>query len=312
MTISVLLNATAGSVRTATIGSVKKLIGDGFQTRGLDIDVDVVKGNEIADAAQKIVSSNSHAAGRPPILVVGGGDGTIGSVASIVAGTDIVLGILPLGTLNHFAKDLDLPADLDAAIDVIAAANVRAVDVGEVNGRVFLNNSSVGIYPFLVAERTAEQRRLGVGKLVASIPALALTIRALSWQRVTISAEGNRRELRTPCVFVGNNFYDLAALGQRGSLSSGELCVYVVKRQSWLGLALLPFKVIFGFTDPVHDVELFRVPSVEVRTRRERILVSLDGEAVEAMSPLRYRIRPQALRVLAPEIASHDGLRSNR
>jgi diacylglycerol kinase family enzyme len=271
----------------------------------MDVDVSVVKGAEITGAARQFAVSNARAA-SPSILVVGGGDGTVGAAASALAGTDILLGILPLGTLNHFAKDLNIPTDLDAAMDIIAAARARAVDVGEVNGRVFLNNSSIGVYPFLVVERTAEQRRRGVGKLIASIPAIVRTVRALSWQRLTISAEGSRRELRTPCVFVGNNFYDLSALGSRGKLSSAELCLYVVKRQSWVGLALLPIKVAFGLTDPARDVELFRVPSVELRAWRKRVLISLDGEAVEEVSPLQYRIRPQALRVIVPEIFSDD------
>ena len=107
----------------------------------------VVRGNEIKEAARQFAISNSDSGGRPPILVIGGGDGTIGSAASVVVGTHIVLGILPLGTLNHFAKDLNLPTDLDAALDLIAAAKMRTVDVGEVNGRVFLNNSSIGILP---------------------------------------------------------------------------------------------------------------------------------------------------------------------
>ena len=90
--------------------------------------------------------------------MVGGGDGTLGSAASALAGTEVALGVLPLGTLNHFAKDLGLPIELDAAMDTVAANKPVAIDVAEVNGRVFLNNSSIGIYPFFVAKRSAEQR----------------------------------------------------------------------------------------------------------------------------------------------------------
>lgn len=211
-----------------------------------------------------------------------------------------MLGVLPLGTLNHFARDIGLPNDLEAAMDVIAAGHVQKIDVAEVNGRVFLNNSSIGIYPFLVAERSAEQKRIGVGKLAALGPALLLTLKASSWQRVRISIDDKGREQRTLCVFVGNNFYDLSKLGHRSSLVSGELCVYVVKQQSWLGLALLPFKVAFGLIDPVHDVELFRVQSLEIRARRRHMRIAMDGETVEATTPVHYRIRPGALRVLAP------------
>jgi diacylglycerol kinase family enzyme len=299
MKVLVLLNAGAGSIKRANSDDLEKRLRSGFQARGVETEVRLADGHEVAEMAHSFVSAKSPG-DKPRILVVGGGDGTLGSAASAVAGTDVVLGVLPLGTLNHFARDLGLPNDLEAGMDIVAAGHVHEIDVAEMSGRVFLNNSSIGIYPFLVAERSAEQSRLGVGKFAALGPALVLTLKASSWQTVRISIEGNLQEVRTPCVFVGNNFYDLAALGHRGNLASGELSVYVVKRQSWWGLALLPFKVAFGLIDPVHDVELFRVQSLEIRARRRRMRIAMDGETVDATTPLRYRIRPGALRVLAP------------
>lgn len=167
------------------------VIRQGFGERGIDVDVKQVQGGEIAKLAKAFLADH-EATQRDgqSALVVGGGDGTLGSVASILAGTDVALGILPLGTLNHFAKDLGVPLKLEAAMDVIAAGQSQRIDVAEVNGRIFVNNSSVGVYPFLVEERTAEQRLHGVGKLAALLPALFKTLRASSWQRVIISAEG--------------------------------------------------------------------------------------------------------------------------
>ncbi|MFB9979251.1 diacylglycerol/lipid kinase family protein [Mesorhizobium kowhaii] len=299
MTVLVLLNAGAGSIKGADSGDLEKRLRSGFQARGIETEVRLAEGREIAEMARKFAVSKSRGK-KSRMLVVGGGDGTIGSVASAISGTNVVIGILPLGTLNHFARDLGLSNDLEAAMDAIAAGHVQKIDVAEVNGRVFINNSSIGIYPFLVAERSAEQKRRGMGKLAALGPALLLTLKASSWQRVRISIDGKGREQRTLCVFVGNNFYDLSNLGHRSSLASGELCVYVVKRQSWWGLALLPFKVAFGLIDPVHDVELFRLQSLEIRARRGHMRIAMDGETVEATTPVHYRIRPGALRVLAP------------
>jgi len=196
--------------------------------------------------------------------------------------------------LNHFAKDLGLPRELGAAMDVIAAGNATMIDVGEVNGRVFLNNSSIGVYPFFVAERTTEQRRSGASKLAAIGPALARTFKAASWQSVQIAAEGTREELRTPCVFVGNNFYDAADFGRRKSLSSGDLCIYLVRKQSWLGLMVLPLKIALGLVDTARDVELIQAKTLEIASRHRDVIVSLDGEAVEMTMPLRFRIRPRA------------------
>ncbi|WP_027055262.1 diacylglycerol/lipid kinase family protein [Mesorhizobium erdmanii] len=297
MTVLVLLNASAGTIQRADY-DVEAFVRNGLKARGLEAEVRMAGGSQIAEMAHSFVSAKTPG-DKSRTLVVGGGDGTLGCAASAVAGTDVVLGVLPLGTLNHFARDLGLSNDLDAAMDTIAAGHLEQIDVAEVNGRVFLNNSSIGIYPFLVAERTAEQKRLGLGKLAALGPALVRTLKASSWKRVRISI-GNGRSQKALCVFVGNNFYDLRALGHRGSLTSGELCVYVVKPQSWIGLALLPLKAALGLIDPVHDVELLRVQSLEVKARRRHLRIAMDGETVEAIPPLQYRIRQRSLRVLAP------------
>jgi diacylglycerol kinase family enzyme len=299
MKFLVLLNPKAGLGKGAPANEFAKCVRDGFGKRGIEAEVRLVQGSKIVDTARVFVNQYSQVKGGGA-LVIGGGDGTLSSVASVVAGTDIVLGVLALGTLNHFAKDICLPIDLDEAMDVIAAGQMRTVDVAEVNGHTFINNSSIGIYPFLVAERTVEQQRRGVGKLAAFGPALIRTLKAAFWQRVRISTEGEPRELRTPCVFVGNNLYDLAALGRRRDLSSGELCVYVVKQQTRLGLALLPFKVALGMIDRARDIESFRAQHLEIGARRQKIRIAIDGEILEVATPLLYRTRPGALRVLAP------------
>jgi diacylglycerol kinase family enzyme len=302
-----LINQSAGAA--ARTGDIEKLVRDGFTKRGIEADVKLVAGRQIGEIARGFVADNSRSGFRST-LIVGGGDGTLGTAASALAGTDLVLGVLPLGTLNHFAKDLGLPIELDAAMDAIAANKPVAVDVAEVNGRVFLNNSSIGIYPFFVAKRTAEQRRRGLGKLAAIGPALARTLRSASWQAVHVTAQGERERLLTPCVFVGNNRYDIGDLGRRKSLSSQELCVYVVKQQSWLGLALLPFKIALGLIDSDRDVETYQTKALEITSHRTSMLISLDGEAVSMDLPLNFLIRPAALQVLAPaKMESKSGQR---
>lgn len=297
MKVLALINQRAGTA--ARSGDIEKLVREGFAQRGIEAEVRLVAGPRIGELAKSFVDEQVRS-GHRSILVAGGGDGTLGAAAAAVVGTDVALGVLPLGTLNHFAKDLGLPIKLGAAMDVIAANKPVAIDVAEVNGRVFLNNSSIGIYPFFVAERSAQQRRRGLGKLLAFGPALARTLRSASWQAVHVAAQGERKRLRTPCVFVGNNFYDVANLGRRMNLSSQELCVYVIKQQSWLGLAVLPFKIAFGLVDSRRDLELLRVETVEITSHRRKLLVSLDGEAIRMAMPLNFRIRPAALRVLSP------------
>jgi diacylglycerol kinase family enzyme len=294
----VLINAGAGSARGQDCGAK---VSAAFERHGIDATIRLLPGAEIASATRDFAKAQS--AGRPAgeqALAVAGGDGTIGAAASAFAGTDLPLGILPLGTLNHFAKDLGLPLDVAAAAGIIAAGRTRKVDVAELNGRVFINNSSIGLYPFMVAQRNARQRQSGMSKLLSTFPAMLETLRQATWHRLEIAAAGPRQRVRTACVFVGNNPYEvgLAAFGSRLRLDRSELDIHVIRQQSRLGVLLLPFKIALGMVDRERDVQVLRSPELEIVTRRSRSLqVSLDGEVVTMATPLRYRSRPSALRV---------------
>lgn len=301
MKILVLVNSAAGSV--AGSEDIVARVQAAFVQHGADATVRALTGPAIADAAREFVATWSSKAGEESALAVAGGDGTISAAAGVLAGTEVPLGILPLGTLNHFAKDLGLPLELEAAAGVIAAGHTRQIDVAEVNGRVFVNNSSIGLYPFMVARRNAFQRLRGVGKLLATIPALLQTLRGASWHRLEIAAAGHRMRVRTPCIFVGNNPYqvDLTAFGSRARLDTGELDIRVIRQQSRLGVLLLPFKIALGWVHPERDVQTFHDADLEIASRRHRrrpLRVSLDGEIMRMETPLRYHSRPAALRVL--------------
>jgi diacylglycerol kinase family enzyme len=231
---------------------------------------------------------------------VGGGDGTIGAAAAAVAGTKVPLGILPMGTLNHFARDLGLPLRLVEAARIASSGAERRVDVGRVNGRVFVNNSSVGIYPFLVAGRTREQRRRGLGKIAATAIAVARALRRSHWRRCTVTANGEKRSVRTACIFVGNNLYDLTRLGSRARLDEGALSIHIVKRQSWLGLLLLPIVVGLGRARPERDIETIRAKDAVVASRKRHLRVAIDGEALILSTPLHYESLPGRLVVRCP------------
>ena len=236
------------------------------------------------------------------IVVLGGGDGTLNAGALAMVGGSKPLGVLPLGTLNHFAKDLGIPADLDAAVETIRAGHVMDVDVAEVNGRIFLNNSSIGLYPIAVEEREELRHRTGGGKWLAMLRASADVFRRFPLLEVTLPMEGREVRLTTPFVFVGNNRYEmnLLTLGTRSSLQRGELSVYVPRNGSRMGLLQLAFRALLGRLDQERDFHSTAVPSIEIRTRRRSLRVSLDGEVTQMTSPIRFLIRPRALRVLAP------------
>lgn len=235
------------------------------------------------------------------VLVAGGGDGTINTVAAEVVGTEIAFGVLPLGTLNHFAKDLGIPLDLEAAAQVVLSGTVTGVDVGEVNGRIFLNNSSLGVYPSLVRERERYQAT-GLGKWIAASWAALTVLRRHPFMAVRLSADAETIVRRTPFVFVGNNAYRMEGIhaGVRESLTGGHLAVYVMNATRRQGLVWLAFQVLLGRTEQIRELDTLTVREATIETKRRRLHVALDGEVTTLESPLRYRTRPGALRVVVP------------
>ena len=237
------------------------------------------------------------------IIVAAGGDGTISAVASELAGTDKILGVLPAGTLNHFAKDLGIPLELESAVRTIKEGEVAAVDAGEVNGRIFINNSSLGIYPQIVSRREAQQERLARGKWPAFLWATVQAFRRFPFLDLKVAFEGQELERRTAFLFVGNNEYEIAGfkLGSRACLNAGKLGLYFSHGTGRLGLIRLALHALFGRVDQAKDFEAFCVAEARIETGRRRLLVARDGEVEWMATPLHYRIRPGALRVLLPK-----------
>jgi diacylglycerol kinase family enzyme len=179
------------------------------------------RGDDIGSLAARALGEH-----RQPV-VAGGGDGTINAVAGKLVGTDTVLGVLPMGTLNHFAKDVGVPLNLQAAVRNLFTGQVTNVDVGEVNGRVFVNNSGVGFYPHFVRQREEQEQR-GHIKRVAFMLALRSVVRRYFRLRMKVHMDqAEALEHVTPFLFVGNNRYQTSGLqmGTRSKLDSGRLWV---------------------------------------------------------------------------------------
>ncbi len=235
------------------------------------------------------------------VLVAAGGDGTVNGVAQAAVGRDVPFGVLPIGTLNHFAKDAGIPLDLAEAVRVVAEGAERRVDVGEVNGRYFLNNSSIGVYPRIVELRRRYQSS-GLGKWIAALWASLAVLRRQPFLGVRLRVEGETFVRRTPFVFIGNNEYRMVGLGgvHRASLTGGHLAIYVMNASRRVSLLRLGWEVLSRGPDRTQELDLFRVSETEVETRRQRLQVALDGEVSVLRTPLRYRSRPLALRLVAP------------
>jgi diacylglycerol kinase family enzyme len=298
--VTALINAAAGTVERQQAETLRDVLAAAFEARGIAVDLQFLSSDQIKEAAEH--ARHKASGGEIDAVAVGGGDGTISTVASVLAGTGIPLAVLPLGTLNHFAKDLGIPTDLAGAVAVISAGNARPIDVAAVNGEVFVNNSSIGIYPYIVVDRDRRRSREGQSKWIAMFWAALRMLRYFPLRRLSIRAERWSEPCRTPCVFVGNNEYclDVSSFGTRGRLDEGTLCLYVAKQQSRLALLWLAFRSAVGLLDRKRDLRILKVGAVDITSRTSRLLVALDGEVMVMRSPLQYRLRPGALRVFAP------------
>lgn len=288
----ILINAKAGS--DDKNDELRRKIEEGFKSR-MEADVRFFKSAEIIQEIRRAIAE------KPDILVAGGGDGTINAVASEVLKTDILFGVLPLGTLNHFAKDAGIPLETDAAIQNILAENVVRIDAAEVNGKVFLNNSSLGIYPNIVAQREEVQSH-GHAKWTSFMWAFFGVLKKYPMVRVKIEAENKTALHKTPFVFIGNNQYIMEGftMGGRKGLTDGKLSLFVIHRTGKLGLLRLALKALFGGVRQDKDFDAYSVGEIVIESDLPVVKVSTDGEVNEMKTPLHYKILPKALQLILP------------
>jgi diacylglycerol kinase family enzyme len=291
--IAVILNPASASGST---GSAAQRIVQLFAARGAEATITLARGGPaLREAADAAVRAGCR------ILVAGGGDGTVSALAGAVVGQDVRFGVIPLGTLNHFAKDLGIPLALTEAIDVVLDGRLQPVDLGEVNGRIFVNNASLGVYPRVVELRNRHGGS-GLAKWAAALWASLTVLRRRPFLHVRIQTPDREVVRRTPFVLVGNNEYHMAGLraASRKSLTGGRLAVYVMNASGRPGLLRLAWQVFWRGADRVRELDLLLVNRAAVETRRRTVQVALDGEVIVLASPLHYRSLPAAIRVTVP------------
>src|SRR5438552_5793995 len=268
-----------------------------FRSAGAEARIQLVHGHDkLVELAKKLAQQG------PPVIVAGGGDGTMNALAALLAGSETALGILPLGTLNHFARDIGIPLEIGAAVDTVVKGKRKAVDLGEVNGRVFVNNSSIGLYPAMVHLRKKQQRRLGRNKWHAMLWATHTVLRSDPFLEFTLELDGVAHRRRAPFVFIGNNVYRMEGftIGLRERVDAGVLSVYLTQRRGRRRLLLLALRALVGLLHQARDFEAATVEKLRIESRQKRLLVATDGEVAALDMPLEYRILPGALQVIAP------------
>jgi YegS/Rv2252/BmrU family lipid kinase len=287
---AILINRGAGGA------TGRAAIADALAKAGVEGEAQWLDGADIASAASAAIDDGAK------LVIAGGGDGTVSAVAGVLAGTSARLGILPLGTLNHFARDLGIPLELAEAAKLFSAGSERRVDMAEVNGRPFVNNSAIGLYPLMVLDREAQQAKLGRSKRLAMVVAAVRTLLRFSSHTLTLTIDDRTARADTPLLFVGNNLYRLGmpGAGTRERIDGGELSLVLLRRRSRIGFCAATVRALLGRRRSMDVVSIDGVRRLKVDSARPTLTVSLDGETVALRTPLVYRIRPGNLSVVAP------------
>ena len=297
MKLAVVLNETAGTLLGRPVAGTVAELRQLFAAAGVEASVCAAPGPAVEAQIRAAVASDADA------VVIGGGDGTVATAAGLLLGTGKALGMLPLGTMNLLARDLGMPNDLRAAVAVLARGGRRFIDVAEVNGHVFLNNSVIGLYPTLVRARERQRGVPGWRKWPAMASAVLKALRYYNLIEVGADLGQGPRLIRTPALAVVNNAYrdPAATFLHRPTLDGGRLGVYVAQHQTRLGLVRLMAALALGGWQSNAELESLIMTDLTVTSHaRRKLKVAIDGEFTRLAPPLVYRIRPKALPVLAP------------
>lgn len=301
--ITVLMNASSGSEDKA---AAHLAIDTVLRAKGRNVEMYLARRpHDLPMLAQQAADT------RPGILVAAGGDGTLNAVASVARARGLPFAVIPLGTFNYFARELGIPIDTASAARVIAEGWVRPVSVGQVNGRLFLNNASIGLYRRLIEHREVHKKRFGRNRLVALFSGLVTLLREHRTYRLRLDIDGQALTLSSLSVFFGRNALQMEQLGLDEALcvARGELAVLALREVDRIELLGLALRGAFARLESAENLRQYCALKVHVdwldRWSR-RIRVAVDGELVECTLPLVIEALPNALQVIVPRPPETD------
>ncbi|MFD0860468.1 diacylglycerol/lipid kinase family protein [Roseovarius aquimarinus] len=300
--ICVLMNAGSGKRDTAR---TRDLIARGFDAAGRTAEIrEIAKGRHIPRETRRALKDGFD------IIVAAGGDGTIAGIAGEIRGSGTLMGIIPLGTFNYFARSLDIPEDAEEAARLVADGTPRPVRIGAINGRTFLNNASLGAYPAILRTREETYRRWGRSRMAAYWSVLVTLVTLRRPLRLRIDADGKASTHRTPLAFAVNNAFQLRQIGLEGEehIAAGRLALFVAPDTGRWGMLKNALALAMGRAQRDVQFHLIGAERITIAAKRSLRDVACDGERAKMRAPFTLEAREGELTVIAPA-ARRDDLR---
>ncbi|WP_177177829.1 diacylglycerol/lipid kinase family protein [Citreimonas salinaria] len=242
-------------------------------------------------------------------IVAAGGDGTVSAFSGVLSETGTRLGVLPMGTFNFLARSMGIPEDIDEALDVLRSGTERRIALGEINGRTFINNASLGAYAAVLEAREKIYARWGRSRLAAYWSVIVAMLTLYRPLKMTVTVDGIEHRVRSPMAFIAIRPYQLDEYGLEGAdaVRDGQLALYLAPDGGRLQLLWRAFKILTRRVNPGEDYRLMTGSEFVIRTERTRQLVARDGERERMKGPFTVRLKPDALGVIVPTQRATEG-----
>jgi diacylglycerol kinase family enzyme len=294
----VVLNQDSGALRDGDADEMVRTITDILHSHHHEPDVKLAKGADITEALTAAMMSHKT-------VFVGGGDGTISTAAAIFSGRRTVLGILPLGTMNFFARALGIPLRLDEAVKALLTGEKQQIDSGEVNGRIFVHHVTLGLHPRIIAGRKKQHYRSRLGKKLAWLKVWWKLVRRAPRMHLSLAVDGERIKLKTASLIIANNPFieKLGGLPHSEVPDRGKLALYAARTRDWKELLAMSAQASLGKWKSNTRLDFLEGALITIAAERRKFRVSIDGELDYLQTPLRAKIVPNALCVLCPASA---------
>lgn len=292
------LNQDSGTLRDGDTDEMVRTIADIVHSHRHKIDLKLVAGPDIQAALEAALKSND-------MVLVGGGDGTISTAAAVFAGKNTTIGVLPLGTMNLFARALGIPLDLKQAVEALITGAKRCIDIGEINDQIFVHHVTLGLHPRIVAGRKRQGYRSRFGKKLAGLKIWWKLVRRAPRMRLSLAVDSERLKLKTASLVIANNPFieKLGGLPHSEVPDQGKLAVYAAQTRDWTELLAMSAQASLGKWESNSRLDFLEGREIAIHTERKKLRVSIDGELTYLRTPIRAKIIPNALWVLCPVTA---------